>query len=411
VLTITPLLFANLAGQGCRAAEPSTQRQAAKPAVRRVVRPTPKPTPKKGRKTMIVYIGTYSGKEQQGIRVFRLDAATGTLAPLGGASGVGNPSFVALHPNGRFLFAVGEVGNFDAKGGGAVAAFATNPETGVLKMLNEQSSGGGAPCHLSLDPAGKNVFVANYGGGSIACLPVGRDGWLHPATAFIQHTGSSVNKERQGEPHAHSINADAAGRFVVSADLGLDKLLVYRLDADKGKLTPNDPPAANVAAGAGPRHFAFHPNGRFAVAVNELNSTITALRYDASRGTLAEIQTLSTLPAGFEGTNYPAEVLFHPSGKFVYASNRGHDSLAIFGVDAANGHLRLVGHQATHGKTPRGFGLSPSGDFLIAANQETNTLIVFRVDPATGRLTQTGAAVAVPHPVCVVIAPPREAAR
>lgn len=360
---------------------------------------------------MIVYVGTYSGKEQQGIRVFRLDAATGALAPLGGASGVGNPSFLARHPNGRFLYAVGEVGNFDAKGGGAVAAFASDPETGALTLLNEQSSGGNGPCHLSLDPAGKNVFVANYGGGSIACLPVETDGRLRAATAFVQHTGSSVNKERQGEPHAHSINVDAAGRFVVAADLGLDKLLVYRLDAAKGTLAPNDPPAASVAAGAGPRHFAFHPNGRLAVAVNELNSTITAFRYDADRGALTEVHTLSTLPAGSQGTNYPAEVLFHPSGKFVYASNRGHDSLAIFAVDAANGHLRLVGHQPTQGKTPRGFGISPSGDFLIAANQETNTLVVFRVDQSTGRLTQTGAAVEVPRPVSVVIAPPREAAK
>jgi len=361
---------------------------------------------------MIVYVGTYSGKEQQGIRVFRLDAQTGALTPLGGASGVGNPSFVALHPNGHFLFAVGEVGNFDAKGGGAVASFATNPETGALKMLNQQSSGGNGPCHLSVDPAGKNVLVANYGGGSIACLPITQNGWLHHATAFVQHTGSSVNKERQGEPHAHSINTDAAGRFVVSADLGLDKLLVYRLDAEKGKLTPNDPPSASVHAGAGPRHVAFHPKGRFVYAVNELDSTVTAFGFEKNRGTLTEIQTLSTLPAsGATGSNYPAEILAHPSGKFIYASNRGHDSLAIYATDDATGKLRLVGHQATGGKTPRGFGISPAGDFLIAANQETNTLIVFRVDQTTGRLTQTGPAVEVPHPVCVVIAPAREAAK
>ena len=361
---------------------------------------------------MIVYVGTYSGKDQQGIRVFRLDAATGALTPLGGASGVGNPSFLALHPNGRFLYAVGEVGNFDAAGTGAVAAFTTDPETGALTLLNQESSGGSGPCHVKLDPAGKNVLVANYGGGSIACLPIGEDGRLRPATAFVQHTGSSVNKNRQGEPHAHSINADAAGRFVVAADLGLDKLLVYRLDAATGTLAPNDPPAANLAPGAGPRHFAFHPNGRFAVAVNELNSTITAFRYDPDRGALSEVHTLSTLPAaGSSGNNYPAEVLFHPSGKFVYASNRGHDSLAIFAVDAATGKLRPVGHQATQGKTPRGFGLSPSGDFLIAANQETNTLVVFRVDPQTGRLTQSGPAVEVPRPVSVVIAPARTVAK
>lgn len=393
-----PLFLANVAVRGCAA----EQRQASRPAAP-TKRPAPAP-PKKASKTMIVYVGTYSGKEQQGVRVFHLDAQTGALSPAGGASGVGNPSFVAVHPNRRFLYAVGEAGNFDAAGSGAVAAFAANPETGALTLLNQESSRGSGPCFVALDPAGKHALVANYGGGSVACLPILPDGRLGPATAFVQHSGSSVNKQRQSEPHAHSINADAAGRFAIAADLGLDKLLVYRLDAANGTLAPNDPPATNTAPGAGPRHFAFHPNGRFAYAANEINSTVSAYAYNPGRGTLAETQTLSSLPPGASAAgNSMAEILVHPSGKFVYASNRGHDSIAVFAVDAQTGRLQLVENESTQGKTPRGFGLDPSGDFLLAANQDSDSLVVFRVDKATGRLFPTGQTVTLPRPVCVRI--------
>ena len=245
------------------------------------------------------------------------------------------------------------------------------------------------------------VLVANYGSGSAACLPIGRDGRLAKATSIVQHKGSSVDPRRQKGPHAHSINLDAAGRRAFVADLGLDQILIYRFDAGSGKLTPNDPPFTPMAPGAGPRHFAFHPSGQFAYAINELNSTITAMAYDAVHGTLDPVQTLSTLPDGFDGVNYTAEVQVHPSGKFVYGSNRGHDSIAIFAVDEQNGKLRYVGCEPTQGETPRNFGIDPTGAYLLAANQATDNLVVLRIDKQTGDLAPTGHAVEVPSPTCV----------
>ena len=258
---------------------------------------------------------------------------------------------------------------------------------------------------MTVDRAGKNVLVANYGGGSVACLPIKEDGSLGEATSFIQHEGSGPNPKRQQGPHAHSINVDAANRFAVAADLGLDKLLVYRLDAAAGKLTPNDPPFVAMAPGAGPRHFAFHPGGRYAYAINELNSTVTAMTYDADRGVLKAIQSITTLPEGFAGVNYPAEVQVHPSGKFVYGSNRGHDSIATFAVDAATGKLTSVAHEPTQGKNPRNFGIDPSGRYLLAANQDGNNVVVFRIDAKTGKLTPTGSSIQVTAPVCIKMLP------
>jgi 6-phosphogluconolactonase len=243
--------------------------------------------------------------------------------------------------------------------------------------------------------------VANYGGGSVACLPIGEDGRLGDATAFIQHKGSSVNPQRQREPHAHSINLDAANRFAFVADLGLDKVLVYRFDPSAGTLEPNDPPAAVIASGSGPRHFAFHPSGRFAYVINELNSTVTAFAYDAERGTLQTLQTVTTLPEGFDGKSFPAEVQVHPSGKFLYGSNRGHDSIACFAIDAATGRLTPIGHEPTQGKNPRNFGIDPTGAYLLAANQDGDNVVAFRIDPATGKLSPTGQSIRVPMPVCV----------
>jgi 6-phosphogluconolactonase len=349
-----------------------------------------------------VYIGTYtSGGPSKGIYRLELDLASGKLTAPELAAETKDPSFLAIHPNQHFLYAVNEGANFNGTGAGAVSAFALDPKTGALTSLNQQSSGGAGPCHLVVDRQGKHVLAANYGGGSACVLPIQADGRLGEATSFVQHHGSSANKQRQEKPHAHSVNLDAANHFAFVADLGLDKVLVYRFDAKKGTLTPNEPPAAAVAPGAGPRHFAFHPNGRYAYVINEMQSTVTAFSYDAERGELKTLETVSTLPKGFKGNTSTAEVQVHPSGKFLYGSNRGHDSIAIFAIDPETGKLTAVGHQAQQIKTPRNFGIDPTGTYLLVANQASNSLVVFRINPKTGELEPTGTLVEVPKPVCV----------
>ncbi|MBI3664749.1 MAG: lactonase family protein [Acidobacteria bacterium] len=354
-----------------------------------------------GKGEYFVYIGTYTGEKSKGIYAFRFDAAKGQATPLGLVAEESNPSFLAVHPNRRFLYAVSEIGDYQGKKSGAVSAFAIDPASGKLTFLNKVPSRGDGPCHLSVDKSGKCVLVANYGGGSVAALPVKEDGRLGEASAFVQHTGSSVNPQRQEGPHAHSINVSLDNRFAVAADLGLDEVLVYHLDPVKGSLTPNDPPFAKVNPGAGPRHFAFHPGGRFAYVINEIQSTVTAFAYDASRGTLKELQTISTLPAGFKGESYTAEVQVHPSGRFLYGSNRGHDSIAVFAIDPAQGTLTALEQVSTQGKTPRNFGIDPTGSYLFAADQGSDKIVLFRIDPKTGRLTPTGQTLEAPSPVCV----------
>jgi 6-phosphogluconolactonase len=351
-----------------------------------------------------VYIGTYTQRGSEGIYALRLDLASGSLTPEGLAAKAENPSFLAIHPSGRFLYAVGELGDFAGQRSGAVSAFSIDPSSGRLALLNQKPSHGAGPCHLVVDRAGRHVLVANYGGGSIACLRIEADGRLGDTAAAVQHHGSSVNPRRQEAPHAHSINLDAANRFAVAADLGLDKLLVYRFDAATGALTPNDPPAAAAPPGAGPRHFAFHRGGRRAYAIHEMASTLGVYDYDPERGVLAEVQTVSTLPAGFAGSNSTAEVQVAPSGSFVYGSNRGHDSIAVFAVEGERGTLRLVEHEPSGGKTPRNFGIDPSGKFLLAANQGSDSVVVFKIDPQSGALEPTGHAAAVASPVCVKFA-------
>ena len=350
-------------------------------------------------KTRWVYVGTYTGGESRGIYVCRLDLATGRLSGPELAAEVASPSFLAIHPTGRYLYAVGETGGGDVSG--AVHAFAIEGGGGRLEHLNTQPSGGAGPCHLVVDATGRNVLVANYGGGSVAVLPLGEDGRLAEPSCVIQHHGSSVNPQRQEAPHAHSINLDPHNRFAFAADLGLDQVLVYRFDPHAGTLTPNDPPYAKVAPGAGPRHFAFHPSGKWAYVINELANTVTAFSYDAQQGVLEEIQTISTLPPDFKEASYTAEVVVHPSGKFLYGSNRGHDSLAIYGIDATSGKLTLVGHEPTGGKTPRNFAAEPSGKYVLAANQGSDSVFVFRVEPHSGRLQRVGDGLKVPTPVCL----------
>ena len=353
-----------------------------------------------------VFFGTYTvGTQSHGIYVSRFDADNGKLSAPELAAETANPSFIAIHPNQRFLYAVGELGG-GAKSG-AVNAFAINPVTGKLTPLNQQSSGGAGPCYVGVDDAGRHALVANYGGGSVTVLPIAPDGTLGTATAFMQHSGSSINPQRQKGPHAHSIFLDAANRFAFVPDLGLDKVLSYRFGSAKGTLAPNNPPFAAVAPGSGPRHLAFHPNGQLAYVVNEMACTITAFDYNAERGALTELQTISTLPKG--ATVQPsyscAEVRVHPSGNFLYASNRGHNSITVFAIDRNSGKLTYVDNQPSQGKTPRNFNLDPTGAFLLAAHQNSDNVVVFRVNPADGKLTPTGQQIKVDACVCVKFMP------
>lgn len=352
-----------------------------------------------------VYFGTYTGGKSKGIYRCEFDAATAKLSEPILAAEITNPSFLAIHPNNRYLYAVGEMGKFEGKPSGAVTAFSIDPANGELKRLNQQPSGGTGPCHVVVDRQGKNVLVANYGGGSAAVLRIEDDGRLGSQAGFSQHSGKGTDPARQEGPHAHSINLDAANHFAFVADLGLDQVLVYRFDADKGTLEKNDPPHTKVAPKSGPRHFAFHPSGRYAYVINELASTVTAMTYDADKGTLKEIQTISTLPEGSSKPNWTAEVQVHPSGKFLYGSNRGHNSIAVFTIDEKTGKLTAAGHQAEGIQTPRNFGIDPTGKFVLVANQDGDSVLVFRVDNQTGALQATGAKVEVGKPVCVKFLP------
>jgi len=360
----------------------------------------------------LVYVGTYTGPKSQGIYLFRLQdesraaSENVTLVPLGLAAPSSNPSFLELDPRRRLLFAVNEVGQFEGKPTGAVSAFAIDPAKGTLTFINQQPSMGSAPCHLALDRSGRHLLVANYGSGSVSVLPVASDGRLGAPSHVVQHTGSSVNQERQRGPHAHCVTFDRANRFVFVCDLGLDKVLAYRFDSERGTLTPHDPPFAQVKPGAGPRHMVFRPDGRFAYIVNELSSTVTAFRYDADAGVLHDVQTISTLPERFDGTNSGAEIDVHPSGKWLYASNRGHNSVVLFAIDSAGGTLRYVEAQGTGGSKPRHFGIEPAARYLAVANQDSDTILVTRIDAGNGRLKPAGAPASAPSPVCVKFLPP-----
>jgi len=363
--------------------------------------------PAESAKEFLVYVGTYTKEDSKGIYAYRLDVATGKLVSLGLVAETPNPSFLAVHPKRHYLYAVSEIDTYEDQKSGAVSAFSVDSRTGKLTFLNKVSSRGAGPCYVAMDGSGKNILVANYVGGSVAVLPVKGDGRLEEASAFVQHSGSSVNPQRQQGPHAHSINVSPDNRFAIAADLGLDSLLVYRFDAARGSLASNDPGFVKLNPGAGPRHFAFHPQGRFVYAINEIQSTVTAFSYDAERGVLRELQTISTLPKDFQGENSTAEVRVHPNGRFLYGSNRGHDSIAVFAIDPRAGTLTPVEHVATQGKTPRNFGIDPTGSYLFAANQESHNIVVFRILPLTGRLKPTGQVLDAPFPVCVKFLPVR----
>ena len=367
----------------------------------------------------LVYVGTYTepilfgtGKilegKGAGIYLYTLDITNGALEPFDVVTGVRNPSYLAFDPSHRFLYAVNELKEYEGAASGAVSAFAVDPTNGSLTFLNQKPTHGTDPCHLTVDHAGKHVFVANFMSGSVCVLPILDDGSLGGATDFIQHQGSSADPQRQAGPHAHAVTLDVPGRFLFVPDLGLDKLVVYEYDAAEGKLHARPERWATLPPGAGPRQVAFHPKGQFAYLINELNSTVTAYRYDESTGALTEIQTVPTLAADFAGASTCAEVQVSPSGRFLYGSNRGHDSIVVYAIDEHDGTLVLVGHTSTGGQIPRNFAISPDNQFLIAANQNSNNLVTFKINPVSGQLTPTGYEVAVPTPVCVrvISAPP-----
>lgn len=360
----------------------------------------------------LVLVGTYTdpilfgtGKilqgKGEGIYAFRLDPSSGALRFVGKTTGVANPSYLAFDATQRFVYAVNELKTYDGKPTGTVSAFAVDPQTGRLDFLNRQLTHGTDPCHVVVDARRKFVFVANFMSGSVCVLPVRDDGSLGEASDVVQHQGSSVDPARQRGPHAHAVTLDASNRFAFVPDLGLDKIMAYRFDPKHGKLEPNAVPWIAVKPGAGPRHVAFHPGGRFAYLVNELDSTVTALSFDGAAGAFEHLQTVSMLPEGFGGESSCADLHVSSSGTFVYASNRGHDSIVIHRVDPRAGTLRCVGHQPTQGKTPRSFGIDPAGAFLLAANQDSDSIVTFRVDAHRGTLQPTGQVARVPTPVCV----------
>ena len=365
--------------------------------------PAQKRTPNK---PFLVYVGTYTNKTaSKGIYAYLFDPVIGKLNALGVAAESEDPSFLAVHPSGKYLYAVNEIDHFGGQKSGAVSSFAIDSKSGKLTLLNQASTLGAGPCYISLDKTGKFVLVANYDGGSIAVFPIREDGSLASASAFVQHSGSSVDKERQEGPHAHWIGTSPGNRFALTADLGLDEVLIYRFNAAKGTLAPGNPPYAKVNPGAGPRHIAFHPNGKFAYVLAEMEDSVTVFAYKASNGSLSPLQTvsaLSTLRKDYKGPKEAAEIAVHPGGKFLYASNRGGiDTISAFSIDPAKGTLNLKNEYPTMGKTPRNFVIDPTGKFLLAANQESNNIVTYRIDAITGALSPTGDVVEAPAPVCI----------
>ncbi len=361
---------------------------------------------------ILVYIGTYTepihfgtGRILQGkgkgIYIYRMDQMSGVMELVGKTTGVTNPSYLAFDPAQRFLYAVNELKTYENQPTGTVSAFAVDPKTGRLEFLNKRLTHGTDPCHVHVDKKRKYVFVANFMSGSVCVLPVLADGSLGEASDFIQHQGSGIDPARQKGPHAHSVTLDKVGRFAFVPDLGLDKLMVYRFDPKRGMLEANEVPWVKMKPGAGPRHVAFHPGGRFAFLINELDSTLASLSYDGRKGTFKVLQIVPTLPEGYHGESDCADVQVCPSGAFVYGSNRGHDSIVIYRINQRTGRLTYGGHEPTRGKTPRSFEIDPAGRFLLVANQDSDTVVTFRIEPRTGKLLPTGHAMQVPTPVCV----------
>jgi len=361
--------------------------------------------PSRSKKASTIFVGTYTepkGSRSEGIYVYQMDSTSGQLRFERLIKGVVNPSFLEIHPRQNFLYAVNEVESFNGQAGGGVSTFSINSRSGEFTLLNEQISHAAHPCYVSIEQTGRFALVANYTGGSVAMLPIRTDGSLGVATDVIQHSGSSIHPERQTGPHAHCILPDPINRFAICVDLGMDKLMIYQMDLEHGKLQLHH--KVNVHAGAGPRHLTFHPNGQFAYLINELDATIIAYRFHSEAGRFEEFQKVSAVPQDFKGENLCADIHVSPDGKYLYASNRGHDSIVCFLVDENTGRLTYVNHVSTEGREPRNFAIDPSGTFLLVANQKTDNIVTFKIDPVTGQLFKTGYQVKVSMPVCVKFA-------
>ena len=359
-------------------------------------------------KELLLYIGTYtSSGKSEGIYVHKFDPATGKLTPLQTVKGVAEPSYLTIDKDRKYLYAVNELLEYEGKKAGAVSAFAIDKKTGNLQFLNRQSSLGGAPCFITASDNQKFVLVANYLGGNVSVYPVEKNGRLGASVDLAQHTGIGPNKDRQEAAHAHSITLDRNNRFAFAADLGIDKLMIYRFDDQTGKLAPNEAqPFYQTKPGAGPRHFTFHENGKFAFLINELDLTITALAYDEKNGTLKEIQTVPTMPPNVSTDGVTcADIHVSPNGKFLYGTNRGHNSLVSYRIDEQTGRLEYIEHVSTGGKKPRNFVIAPDGKFLLVANQDSDNIVVFKIDEKSGRLQSTGITAQVPVPVCLKFIP------
>jgi 6-phosphogluconolactonase len=355
---------------------------------------------------MNVYVGTFSTADQpSGIAVYTLDQATGALTHVQSLGGLNSPSFIALHPSRPVLVAVERQWTADDGSQGAVSSFAVDERDGTLRPVSRVSSRGVSPCYVSIHPSGSHAFAAHYVSGHVAAFPLGPQGTLGEASGVVQHAGKGPDPRRQEGPHAHSVIPDPAGRYVLSCDLGVDKVFVYRFSPDgpaAGQLIPNEVPYGQVQSGAGPRHIAFHPTAPYVYVINEIGNTICAFAYDPGRGTLTHVQTIATLPEDFATPSHTAQIIVHPSGRFLYGSNRGHDSLAVFAIDQASGKLTARGHTSSLGKTPRNFNVDPTGTYLLAANQASDTIVTFRIDPDTGALSPAGHVTDLAKPSCIV---------
>jgi 6-phosphogluconolactonase len=356
-------------------------------------------------KEQVIFIGTYTEPEQstsEGIYVYGMDPSTGKLTFKNVVKDLINPSYLAIHPQTGYIYAVHEKGTFEGQPGGGVIALSVDPQTGDGRILNKQSSAGEDPCYISVERTGRYALVANYSSGSVAMFPIQPDGTLDTPSHVVKHTGSSIHPERQDKPYAHCLLPDPTNTFAVACDLGIDKLLIYRMDLDSGQLVNHA--EISVTPGSGPRHLVFHPNGRLAYLVCELNSTVIAFSWDPAGGTFGEFQNLSTLPPGYDGRNLPADIHLTLDGKYLYVSNRGHDSLACYEIGPESGLLTLKHHSYTGGNEPRSFAIDPTGKFLLAANQNSNNIIPFLIDPGMGHLSRMGEDVKVSMPVCVKFA-------
>ena len=351
-------------------------------------------------KQYLAFVGTYTGEKSKGIYAYRLDTTSGIIEELGLAAETSNPTFLALHPKGPYLYAANEIAEFKGTKSGAITAYRIDPANGHLTALGSASTVGSGPCHVNVDATGRQVAYANYGSGSVGSLPLGNDGNVGPSGTFFQHTGSSVNLQRQKEPHGHSMNFSPDGRYAFACDLGTDEIRAYHFNPATG-LTAAPDLLTKAVSGGGPRHLTFGPDGHFAYVNNEMLNSVTAFAYDVTAGRLKPLQTLSTLPAGFSGNSSTAEVRTSPNGLWLFVSNRGHDSLARFRITPGQGTLTAAGHVPTGGKVPRNFCPTPDGQFLWAANQETDNIVVFRMNQDSGELVRTGQELKVGMPVCV----------